>query len=123
MEARAPVPPFSLPPFVTVQAERVHTALSDRYRVDRELGAGGMATVYLAHDLKHDRDVAIKVLQRVKDVRVVIGNLKPSPPLHGGAVRAALRQAAVWTRAWFEGHGLHRLRGTIRYQNPCTLHT
>ncbi|WP_396222969.1 hypothetical protein [Gemmatimonas sp.] len=36
-------------------------ALSDRYRLDRELGAGGMATVYLARDLKHDRDVAIKV--------------------------------------------------------------
>ncbi|WP_373069089.1 serine/threonine-protein kinase [Gemmatimonas sp.] len=42
--------------------ERLTTALSDRYRVERELGAGGMATVYLAHDLKHDRDVAIKVL-------------------------------------------------------------
>ena len=41
---------------------RLHAALADRYRVDRELGAGGMATVYLAHDLKHDRDVAIKVL-------------------------------------------------------------
>ena len=37
-------------------------ALSDRYRLERELGAGGMATVYLAHDIKHDRDVAIKVL-------------------------------------------------------------
>ncbi|MFN0097030.1 MAG: protein kinase domain-containing protein [Gemmatimonadaceae bacterium] len=37
-------------------------ALADRYRVERELGAGGMATVYLAHDLKHDRDVAIKLL-------------------------------------------------------------
>ena len=37
-------------------------ALADRYRIERELGAGGMATVYLAHDLKHDRDVAIKVL-------------------------------------------------------------
>jgi serine/threonine-protein kinase len=41
---------------------RLTAALSDRYRVTRELGAGGMATVYLAHDLKHDRDVAIKVL-------------------------------------------------------------
>ena len=42
--------------------DRLTTALSDRYRLDRELGASGMATVYLAHDLKHDRDVAIKVL-------------------------------------------------------------
>jgi serine/threonine-protein kinase len=41
---------------------RLTAALSDRYRLDRELGAGGMATVYLAHDLKHERDVAIKVL-------------------------------------------------------------
>ena len=41
---------------------RLTTALADRYRIARELGAGGMATVYLAHDLKHDRDVAIKVL-------------------------------------------------------------
>ncbi len=40
---------------------RLSAALDDRYRIDRELGAGGMATVYLAHDLKHDRDVAIKV--------------------------------------------------------------
>ena len=38
-------------------------ALSDRYRIEREIGAGGMATVYLAHDLKHDRAVALKVLR------------------------------------------------------------
>ena len=42
--------------------ERLTTALADRYRLEHELGAGGMATVYLAHDLKHDRPVAIKVL-------------------------------------------------------------
>ena len=41
---------------------RLTEALADRYRIDRELGVGGMATVYLAHDLRHDRDVAIKVL-------------------------------------------------------------
>ena len=39
------------------------TALADRYHIERELGAGGMATVYLAHDLKHDRRVAVKVLR------------------------------------------------------------
>jgi len=44
---------------VTSTLERLTTSLADRYRIDRELGAGGMATVYLAHDLKHDRDVAI----------------------------------------------------------------
>ncbi len=38
-------------------------ALADRYTIERELGAGGMATVYLAHDLKHDRKVAVKVLR------------------------------------------------------------
>ena len=42
---------------------RLAAALSDRYRIERELGQGGMATVYLAHDLKHDRKVAIKVLK------------------------------------------------------------
>src|SRR3954471_19749883 len=38
-------------------------ALADRYRVERGLGRGGMATVYLAHDLRHDRPVALKVLR------------------------------------------------------------
>jgi hypothetical protein len=43
--------------------ERLATALSGRYRIEREVGAGGMATVYLAHDLKHHRNVALKVLR------------------------------------------------------------
>jgi hypothetical protein len=38
-------------------------AIEDRYQIERELGAGGMATVYLAHDARHDRKVAIKVLK------------------------------------------------------------
>ena len=43
--------------------ERLAAALGDRYRIERELGAGGMATVYLAEDLKHQRKVAVKVLR------------------------------------------------------------
>ncbi len=42
--------------------DRLAAGLADRYRIERELGAGGMATVWLAEDLKHDRKVAIKVL-------------------------------------------------------------
>ncbi len=47
------------------------TALADRYRLERELGQGGMATVYLAQDLKHDRHVALKVLR--PELAAVIG--------------------------------------------------
>lgn len=89
----------------------------------------------------------------VKDVRVVIGSLNPVLRGWGNYFRTGnaaqkfraidryvwwrlkrwmkrrygrrLRpgQAAAWTREWFEGHGLHRLRGTIRYPNPCMLRT
>ena len=43
--------------------DRLRTALAGRYTLERELGAGGMAVVYLARDLKHDRPVALKVLR------------------------------------------------------------
>jgi serine/threonine-protein kinase len=43
--------------------DRLKAALADRYAIERELGAGGMATVYLAEDLKHHRKVAVKVLR------------------------------------------------------------
>ena len=52
-------------------SDRLAAAISDRYRLERELGAGGMATVYLAQDLKHDRQVAIKVLR--PELAAVIG--------------------------------------------------
>jgi serine/threonine-protein kinase len=44
-------------------ATQLATALRERYAIERELGTGGMATVYLARDLRHDRPVAIKVLR------------------------------------------------------------
>ena len=48
---------------MSTASDRLAAALADRYRIERELGQGGMATVYLAQDLKHDRKVAIKVLR------------------------------------------------------------
>jgi hypothetical protein len=48
---------------MTDTPSRLSQALTGRYRIERELGAGGMATVYLAEDLKHDRKVALKVLK------------------------------------------------------------
>ncbi|MBI3982112.1 MAG: protein kinase [Gemmatimonadetes bacterium] len=50
---------------------RLSSALSERYRIERELGRGGMATVYLAHDLRHDRPVAIKLF--LPELSAVIG--------------------------------------------------
>jgi serine/threonine protein kinase len=45
------------------ESGRLRAALADRYAIERELGAGGMATVYLAHDVKHHRHVALKVMR------------------------------------------------------------
>jgi Tol biopolymer transport system component/tRNA A-37 threonylcarbamoyl transferase component Bud32 len=50
---------------------RLRTAFADRYRLESEIGAGGMATVYLAQDLRHDRRVAVKVLR--PELAAVIG--------------------------------------------------
>jgi len=47
----------------TDQRDRLTAALAGRYVIERELGSGGMATVYLAHDVKHHREVALKVLR------------------------------------------------------------
>ncbi len=52
--------------------ERLRTAIADRYEIKRELGHGAMATVYLARDLKHDREVAVKVLR--DDVGFALGH-------------------------------------------------
>ncbi len=51
--------------------DRLNAALEDRYRIERELGEGGMATVYLADDLKHERKVALKVLK--PELAAVVG--------------------------------------------------
>jgi serine/threonine-protein kinase len=82
---------------------RLQSALDGRYRILRELGAGGMATVYLAHDLRHERDVAIKVLRAdvadrvgrerfLREIRVAAGLSHPHilPLLDSGEAAAQL---------------------------------
>src|SRR5687768_16000512 len=54
------------------ESNRLAAALADRYRIERELGQGGMATVYLAHDIRHDRKVALKVLK--PELAAVLGS-------------------------------------------------
>ena len=60
------------PPRAGAGPERLAAALTDRYAIDRVLGRGGMATVYLARDRKHDRPVAVKVLH--PEMAATVGN-------------------------------------------------
>jgi serine/threonine-protein kinase len=52
--------------------DRLKAALADKYAIEREIGAGGMATVYLAEDLRHRRQVAVKVLR--PDLAAALGS-------------------------------------------------
>ena len=73
--------------------------LADRYRIERELGAGGMATVYLAEDIRHDRKVALKVLKPElasalgpeRFLREIDIDREPAPPAHPAALRFGQR--------------------------------
>jgi serine/threonine protein kinase len=51
--------------------ERLNVALEGSYRIERELGEGGMATVYLAEDIRHERNVALKLLK--PELAAVVG--------------------------------------------------
>jgi serine/threonine-protein kinase len=75
--------------------ERLRASLAGRYTIERELGAGGMATVYLAADLKHDRQVAIKVLK--PELAAVLGAYRFVQEIEisaAPAARVVLRRAA-----------------------------
>ena len=76
--------------------DRLTAALADRYRLDRELGAGGMATVHLAHDLKHQRDAAIKVLH--PELGAALGGERFLSEIRTTAPAASARSAAARQR-------------------------
>ena len=61
---------------------RLNAALWGRYRIERELGEGGMATVYLADDLRHERKVALRVLK--PELAAVVGAGRPLIADFGG---------------------------------------
>ena len=61
MVALPPAGPYL--PLMGEPFDQLRAAMADRYTLERELGAGGMATVYLAHDVRHNRKVAIKIMQ------------------------------------------------------------
>jgi TolB-like protein len=98
-----------------VTPERLAAALRDRYRIERELGQGGMATVYLAQDLKHERKVAIKVLppemsdargadRFLREIRTTAGLRHPNIlPLYDSGEAAGL---LFYVMPWVEGESL-----------------
>jgi serine/threonine-protein kinase len=56
---------------MTDSLDRLKTALADRYTIERELGSGGMATVYLAKDVNHGRQVGLKIMR--PDLSAILG--------------------------------------------------
>ena len=101
------------------QVSRLNAALEGRYSIERELGEGGMATVYLADDLKHERKVALKVLKPelsheigvdrfLREIRIAAGLPHPNilPLFDSGEVDGLL----YFVMPYVEGETLrHRL--------------
>jgi serine/threonine-protein kinase len=99
--------------------------LADTYAIEREIGRGGMATVYLAQDLKHDRQVAVKVLlpelstslgtQRfLREVKIAAGLQHPHIlPIYDSGEAAGL---LYYVMPYVEGH-------TLRYRSSATWRT
>lgn len=78
-------------------------ALRDRYPLERELGCGGMATVYLAQDLKHDRKIALKALHPerfLREIQLTARLFAVTERLHGSAQPSRrARRRIDWSKA------------------------
>jgi serine/threonine-protein kinase len=106
---------------------RLHTALAGRFAVEREVGRGGMATVLLAHDVKHDRPVALKVFRPevaaalgaerfLREIRVTAGLNHPHilPLLDSGEAGGCL----FYVMPYVEGESL---RGRLDREGPLPV--
>jgi serine/threonine-protein kinase len=115
---------------VSEQQERLGTALAGRYTLERELGRGGMATVYLADDLKHHRKVAIKVLRPelgsllgpdrfTREIRIAAGLNHPHilPLLDSGEVVSRPTTVLYYVMPYVPGESL-RQRLAREHQLP-----
>jgi serine/threonine-protein kinase len=119
-----------MPPLIET-LERLKAALADRYTLDRELGRGGMATVWLAHDLKHDRPVALKVMRPelaatlgparfLREIRLCARLQHPHilAVLDSGALEQGGAELLWFTMPFVEGESL---RGRIAREGPLPL--
>jgi serine/threonine protein kinase len=97
--------------------ERLKAALGDRYRIESEIGSGGMATVYLAQDLRHYRKVAVKVLN--PELRETpLGGIAPILlTVIQSDCRSCMRTGTVWP-SWVP---LEPTTGCVRAQTAKTL--
>ncbi|UCG89516.1 MAG: hypothetical protein JSW71_08275 [Gemmatimonadota bacterium] len=84
-------------------------ALADRYTIERELGSGGMATVYLAHDLKHHRKVAVKVLR--PELAAIVGAFLDAP----------LRRSAPPSRVTITGQSRTQTLCAFTIESPAVI--
>ena len=115
---------------MTDRLEELKAALADRYEIEREIGQGGMATVYLAEDLKHHRKVAVKVLR--PELAAVLGadrfvqeitttaNLH-SPRLCGGGPKRGAGAHAVCAYAPVSPRPRARWQGPIYGTRFCVF--
>jgi serine/threonine protein kinase len=85
-------------------------ALSDRYLIERELGRGGMATIYLARDLKHDRFVALKVLHAELAATLGPDRTSPSPSFGRRSICTPIFQLHICNSAGVISRKVWRLR-------------
>ena len=109
---------------MTDPVARLNAALEGRYAIERELGEGGMATVYLAGDLKHGRKVALKVLK--PELAAVVGADRSRP--YGGHYRTDMlpdfrrRTRQIVLSRVFSGRTLNTVM-LIRLYRPACKYT